>query len=336
MRLNANKFCLIFERNLTPNALIRSSVLVLAAALLTAMVGCGQPSKQIEKPIPINIKAQNGFPVTLQDSRGKTVTIKSEPKRIVSLAPSNTELLYALGIGDRVAADTTACDFPEEAKSKPHVSGAAGQIDLEKVEAANPDLVIAVGSINQKAIESIEKAGITVVSLEPKTVADVAGSVRLLGKATGKTTQAEKIIADLNAHLDTVRKLAYAVSSPPKVLIAYSDRPIYTTGLGSFIDDLITIAGGRNIVDSKLLGSIISPEKVVALQPDVIICDPGEAAKLSLIPGWKTGVPAVRNHRFFSVSEGATLVRPSPRLAAAAEELIRFLHPELFVNKGTK
>ena len=278
----------------------------------------------------------NGFPVTVQDSRGKSVTIKADPLRIVSLAPSNTELLYALGVGERVAADTTACDYPPEAKLKPHVSGAAGQIDLEKVETANPDLVVAMGSINQKAIESIEKAGITVVSIEPKTVADVAVSVRLLGKVTGKTAEAEKIVLDLNTRLNAVRKLAGTVKSNPKVLIAYSDRPIYTTGPGSFIDDLITIAGGRNIVDNRQMGSIISPEKVVELQPDVIICDPGSAEKLSLIPGWKNGVPAVRNHRFFSPSNSATLVRPSPRLAEAAEELVRYLHPELFQGRASK
>ncbi len=270
----------------------------------------------------------SAFPVTLTDSRGKTLTLASAPQRIVSISPSNTEILFALGAGDRVVGDTTACDYPVEAKAKPHVSGQGGHIDLEKLQAQNPDLVVAVGAINGKDIETLEAAKVRVLTVDPRTVADTYAAITLLGKATGQNAQADKIVADMRARLDAVQKTTAGAKSHPQVLIAYGDNPVYTTGPGSFIDDVIGIAGGENIMHDA--GSVISPEKVVERGPDVIVCSADLVERLRQIPGWAEGVPAVRDARFFQPSQPGILERPGPRLPEAAEELARYLHPELF------
>jgi len=156
-------------------------------------------------------------------------------------------------------------------------------------------------------------------------------AIRLLGKATGQDAKAEQIVTEMQARIEAVRQKTATAATKPKVLIMYGDNPIYTTGPGSFIDDVITVAGGQNIQQEA--GSVISPEKVVEREPDVILCDPMLRDRVKHLPGWATGVPAVRDSRFFETSPDATLVRPGPRLALAAEELARYLHPELFPKK---
>lgn len=310
----------------------RSAPYLLAAVSVVAVflllyAGCKSTPREANGPAPVGIA---GFPVTLTDSRGKTLTLNAPPQRIVSLAPSNTEILFDLGAGDRIAADTTACDYPPEAKLKPHIGGYP--IDVERVEAKSPDLVVAVESVNAQPVAALEKAGVPVLTVDAKTVAQTYDAILLLGKATGTEARAEQIVRDMKARIEAVRQKTAPVANRPKVLIAYGDNPIYTTGPGSFIDDVITVAGGQNIasVPPPLKNDVITPEQVLARQPDVIICSPDLQQKLKLLPGWTQGVPAVRNNRFFMSSPPGILERPGPRLADGAEQLARYLHPELF------
>ncbi|HZP81091.1 MAG TPA: ABC transporter substrate-binding protein [Chthonomonadaceae bacterium] len=311
--------------------------------LLVLLAGCGPepaapPAATPAPPAPpphsigrLNLPPPTPFPRTVTDSRGKTLTLVKPPQRIVSLAPSNTELLFALGLGDKIVADTTACDYPPEAKKKPHIGGFTPNI--EAVQVQNPDLVVAVGSINAKAIETLEKAKVPVLSIEPKTMEDVYSSIRLLGMATGQDAKAAQIVQETQARIEAVRRAAATTNTRPKVLILYELKPtIYTTGPGSFIDDLITVAGGKNIVTTPMpAGSTISSEQVIALQPDVIIAaSPNAIAQAKQMPGWATGVPAVKNNRFFTPSDASLIDRPGPRLAQGAEELAKYLHPEIF------
>jgi iron complex transport system substrate-binding protein len=305
------------------------------------LIGCGPKETSVSPPPAPRARAApdtpapsaSGFPRTVTDMRGKSLTLSAPPKRIVSLAPSNTELLFALGLGDKVVGDTSACDWPKEAKDKPHVSGAGGQIDTEKVVALNPDLVVSIGAINPKANEALEKLKMPVLDINPKTVAETYDAIRLLGKATGQDAKADALVREMQTRIEAVRKKTLPTPTRPKVLILYGVNPIYTTGPGSFIDDVIQAAGGQNVMEEP--GSVLSPEKVVEREPDVIICDPALREKVKEMPGWADGVPAVRDNRFFETSKDTTLVRPGPRLALAAEELARYLHPEAFPGNTT-
>src|SRR5262249_20825417 len=157
------------------------------------------------------------FPRTLTDSRGKPITLNAPPQRIVSMSPSNTEILFALGLGEKIVGDTTACDYPPEAKSKPHVSGAPGRMDMEKILAQNPDLVVGVVAINKKEFDALEAAKITALSVDPKTVADTYDAILLLGKATGKDAEAAKIVADMKAQIEAVQQTAAKAEHKPIV-----------------------------------------------------------------------------------------------------------------------
>jgi len=307
-------------------------VVGVASAFLLLYAGCTSTQHEVNGPVPANIA---GFPVTITDSRGKTRTLSAPPQRVVSLAPSNTEILFDLGAGDRIAADTTACDFPPEARLKPHIGGYP--IDIEKVEAKSPDLVVAVESLNAQPVAALEKAGVPVLTVDAKTVAQTYDAILLLGKATGTEARAQQIVQDMKARIKAVRQKTAHVANRPKVLIAYGDNPIYTTGPGSFIDDLITIAGGQNIASMPppLKNDVITPEQVLVRQPDVILCSPDLQQKLKQLPGWAQGVPAVRNNGFFTSSPPGILERPGPRLADGAEQLARYLHPELFAATPT-
>lgn len=272
-----------------------------------------------------------GFPRTVTDARGTTLTLKAAPMRIVSLIPSTTEIVYALGLGDRLAADTTACDYPPQARAKPHIDVFKG--DREQIEIHNPDLVLAVDGVDPAAlIAALEKDGLPVFVVKATDLQQTYDSIALIGKATGQEATANHIAADMRAQIESVQKTVAGAPEKPGVLVMFDDNPIYTvgpTGGSSFINDIINIAGGANIVMEAPANNIISPEKVVERQPDVIICSKRLVPRVKLLPGWNV-VPAVANNRFFQTSDKTDLMRPGPRLPLAALELARFLHPGLF------
>ena len=271
------------------------------------------------------------FPLAITDSAGRLVSLPAAPQRIVSLAPSSTELLYDLGLNSRIVADTTADDYPPEAAAKPHIGGYS-DMSVERILAQKPDLIVADNDINKKIIAQLETVRIPVLVLEAHTVVQVYDTLRILGRATGQNSEAEKSVAQMKSRLDAIRKAVANAVNRPKVAIIYGTDPIYTTGRGTFLDDLVTVAGGRNIVEEPV--SQISSEAVVLAQPDVILCDASIQNRVAAMPGWKESVPAVIHSTYFMPSENATLVRAVPRLAQAAEELAHFLHPELFTSDG--
>ncbi len=268
------------------------------------------------------------FPLTVMDGRGKSITIKALPAHIVSLAPSVTEILYALKRGDQLAADTPSCDYPAEAKLKSHVDPLKG--DREKIEVYNPDLILAVDKIDSpKLIAALENDGFPVVVMKAETLQETYDGIKLMGQVTGQVTEAARIAQDMQTRIAKVEKTVGAAPNKPGVLLMYSDNPIYTTGANSYLTEIIHSAGGTNIVTEPLPSEVIAPEKVVERQPDVIICSKMLIPKVKTLPGWNV-VPAVAQNRFFQTGTESSLVRPGPRLGQAAEELARYLHPELF------
>jgi len=289
--------------------------------------GCHSVAGKHAGAVPTQAPA--GFPRTLIDARGKAIPLKAAPRHIISLIPSETEVLYALDAGDRIAAVTTADDYPPEVKQKPTI-GSVLNSDIEQILAQKPDLVVAIGSLNQTPIAALEALHVPVLVVDPKNLADTYASIRLLGQAVGAEAKADRVVAEMQARLAAVQATVAQASHRPRVLMMYGTDPIYTTGPDSFIDALITQAGGQNIVDKPIATNIVSPEEVVLRQPEVILCSKGLTAKVRSMPGWARSVPAVRNNRLYADEpEDGTLVRPSPRLARGVEALARYLHPEL-------
>jgi iron complex transport system substrate-binding protein len=251
------------------------------------------------------------------------LTLNAPPQRIVSLTPSNTEILFALGLEPRIVGVTTACDYPPQATKKPKIGDF--KINTERVIVQTPDLVVAVEGLNRQAIEVLERTNTPVFTVNAQSVGQSYDAVRLIGQATGQDREAQTIVAKMQADLNKVRDAANKMSSHPTVLMVYGVNPLYTTGPGSFIDEIIRMAGGKNVLDKPAPGDKLSPEQVVALQPDVIICSAALVSQLKQIPGFAKGVPAIRNNHLYQPKSEAVLVRPSPRMPAALAELSQYL-----------
>lgn len=275
-------------------------------------------------------------PTTLTDQLGRLVELPSNPQRIVSLAPSNTEILYALGLGDRIAAVTDYSDYPPEAKTKPNV-GAYDTPNLEQIIAMNPDLVLATEAHQATIIPELESHGITVVALSPQTLDDVLTSIIMVGKVTGKVKEAAKLTGDMQKRIksvtDKTSKLADAMK--PRVFYILWNDPLMTAGAETFIDELIYKAGGINIAHNLTNYTDISLEAVIAANPEVMVAGvgmgEGEDLPLQFITKEERlqDTVARQNNRIYPINTDL-VGRPGPRIVDALEEFGRIIHPELF------
>ncbi len=281
--------------------------------------GAAIPSRQ-EKGAPDAL-----FPGTFVYGRNKEHLLKLEhaPNRMVSLSPALTETVFALKADQKLAAVTSACDFPPEAKRKPNIGGYPHS--LEKILAFKPDLVLGDSSLNQKTLEALERIHVPVFYADSARTEDVERSISDLGSLTEQKALGERLALELKVKL--VPLPLKTSEKPPKVLMAYGASPIFTTGPGTVIDEVIRASGGVNVIASRGGGDKVTPEQVIALQPEVIICSPELIPQLKALPGFAQGVPAIRNNRFYSQDNSAPLVRPGPRLGEAKEALQKFLHP---------
>jgi iron complex transport system substrate-binding protein len=257
-------------------------------------------------------------------------------KRIVSMAPNITEILFALGLGDRVVGVTDYCDYPAEALKKPKIGGMVNP-NMEAIVALDPDLVLAIPSATQNTLfRTLRQFGIKVVMLPGETLADLFESIRLVGEETSSEAEAERMIGQLNAKFAEVR--ARTASFPKrKVMFVVGVNPLFVAGRGTFIDELIEMAGGENIAgDSLSKYPQLGIEKVVTEAPEVILytslnydLTPEQTKRAKELWSPYPSLPAVREGRIHGlVADHVTLA--GPRLAIGAEEIARAIHPEAF------
>lgn len=266
----------------------------------------------------------SSFPVEVVDDAGRTVVIKRQPKRIVSLAPSNTELLFAIGAGPRVVGVTNYCNYPKEALAVPKVGDL--NLNYEALLALQPDLVVAVGSMHGEAVKRLEQLGLNLIVLEAKHIADVARHVRLLGKVAGLSV--ESLAASLEKRISVVKRKT-APLRQTTVFMEIWNEPLMTVGPGTYADEMILLAGGRNIAaDAGTAWPQFSPELVIQRNPEVILLTCYNKAEVLRRKAWQ-GIAAVKAGRVFEVNPDI-FVRPGPRLIDALEELAQYLHPEVF------
>lgn len=306
---------------------------IVVGILFLAVVGggCGRHTSAYE--VRPKLFSSLGYPCVLRDQTGFRLVLTACPRRIVSLAPSNTEIVYDLGAQSRIVAVTTADDYPPAVKRKPKV-GPMMNASVETILAYHPDLVLAFGGLNDLEIGPLRQLHVPTLVVNPHNLAEVYASILLIGRAIGKEEAAHRLVRTMQSRLRHIERIVAHAKRRPKVLMIYQLNPIYTTGPNSFIDDAIECAGGRNAVLRLSAENTLSPEEVVLAQPDVIVCSPDLVPYVVRMPGWKESVPAVRYRRFFpDDSPEGTLVRPTPRLVDGIERLARFLHPELFVKE---
>ena len=304
--------------------LLRCLALLATLALLAgacAPAPATQPAPTASAPP----SASPAFPATVTDFQGKPVTISARPARIVSIGASNTEFLFALGAGDRVVGVDDFSDEPAAAKAKEKVGGV--KPNVEKIVALRADLVVSV-RISDGSLERIVGQGITVLVVDPQSLADAARTAELLGTATG--TDGKGLARRIQDGIDSVRSKAAAL--PKKRVFhevdASDPTKLYTAGPGSFIHDLIGVAGGINIAaGTSSPFPQLSAEEVIRADPEVIVLgDAGYGTTVEQVqarPGWAS-ITAVRTKRIVPV-DANLLHRPGPRLAEAAEAYLRII-----------
>ena len=261
------------------------------------------------------------------------------PKRVVSLAPSLTEMVFALGAGPVLVGVTTVCNYPEAARRLPKVGGMEdGGVDLEKVLSLKPDVVIAIGLYQSATVEALRRLGLRVEVVPSQSVEDVFTAATRLGTLLGREAAAERLTADMGRRIDRVRKATAALPKArrPRVFYQVWDQPLMTATRDTLIGRLIELGGGVNVF-SDLSGRYVqvSPEAVLKRDPQVILAPTTHGSRvdpkaLGKRPGL-AGVSAVRTGRVY-VLDGDLVSRAGPRVAEALELVARAIHPEIFPN----
>lgn len=299
------------------------------------------PPQITEEKTPEEVKPEPeelpSFPLTIVDDLGRTVTIERLPQRIVSLAPSNTEILFVVGLEDRLVGTTDYCDYPEAAKTKPRVAGYTAP-DMEKLVSMQPDLVLAESIHEKMVLPSLEKLGLTVVVMSAETIDTVIKDIALIGQINGKSRAASQLINNLTNRIEavTAKTKDLPAEKRPRVLYICWHDPIWTMGRKTFINDLIWKAGGVNIFANDFEKSrVVSLEAVVAKNPQVIIVS-GMATSGNLIYNSimkeirLAGIDAIVNNQVYRISDANLIERPGPRIVDGLEEVAKFIHPEIF------
>ena len=266
------------------------------------------------------------FPLTVTDALGRRVVMPRAPSRIVSVAPSVTEVLFTLGLGARVVGVSSADDYPEaELRQKARVGGVV--LDVERIVRLRPDLVLGMPSLQRSQLERLIASGLPVVAVEARTLPEVYEQIRFVGRLTDTETAAAALVSGLQARETAVRRTVERRAAR-LVYVEIWPEPLITAGGDTFIDDLVRRAGGRNVFASLRGFPQVGAESVIRANPEVVILTHPQGRSVSGRPGWR-GIAAVRNSRVAQV-DGSLLSRPGPRAVAGLELLARIIHLEAF------
>lgn len=261
------------------------------------------------------------------DDLGRLVAINGTPQRIVSLAPSNTEILFALGLGDRVVGVTDYCDYPPEALNKTKVGGYANP-DIEKIVALNPDLVLAGYGNPIEVVYTLAGLGLTVFGIKTTDLDDLLNDIRRVGEITDKEVEAQALTSAMESRIQAVTNQTEELEQRPRVFYIVWHDPLWTAGSGTFINELIEKAGGVNIFGNVTGYPMVSIEDVLARDPEIIIASEWSydwainATELASTNASQTG-------RIYTLDDDL-VQRPGPRLVKGLEWFAHYIQPAIF------
>ena len=270
-------------------------------------------------------------PVT--DQLGRQLKVPNDPQRIVSLAPSITEIIFQLNQGDRLKGVTQYSNYPAQALQLPKV-GSYIRLDLERILALKPDLCLAIKDGNPKEIvDRLQSMRIPVYVVDPRNLATVIQTIVEIGSLVNATENAKVVADDMRNRLKRIQNMVAKTDQRPRVFIQIGISPIISAGSQTFLHDLITIAGGINVAAGYYAYPRFSREQVLALSPDVIVITSmaRQAVFQEVKDQWSRwpDMPAARDQRIFVV-DSDVFDRPSPRLLDGLEILVQLIHPQLF------
>jgi cobalamin transport system substrate-binding protein len=304
------------------------------ASILLAVLGMCADSARTQTHAP-DASATREF----VDETGRTIRVPQSIQRVVSLAPSLTETIYALGLQDRLVGDTDYCDYPPEALKKTKVGGGMNP-SIETIASLHPDLVLVTKNFNRlETVETLKQLGIPSYATEPHTVEQIISSTEKIAEILGAPESGKSVAEDMEKRLGVLQEQLKNAASR-RVLFVVWTEPLVSIGKDTFIADALRRAGAVSIVDSAQSWPEINLEEVARLQPEYLVFasshSEGVSRDVDVLasrPGWRL-LEAVRNRRFAVVSDAVN--RPGPRIVSAIEDLARQFHPELFQPKQNK
>lgn len=285
------------------------------ALLALGLVSCGrEPRTDSREPAAFGL-----------DHFGDTIRVAARPGRIVSLNPTTTEILFALGAGPRLVGRTSYDKWPDSARHVPDL-GPGIRPNVEAVLGAKPDLVLLYASAdNRAAAQRLREAGIATAAFKTDRIAQFDTLTRLLGRLIGDSARGALVADSVMRTLDSVRTSTRGLPRP-RVLIPSWFEPLIVIGGGSFMSELLTIAGGQNVYDSVPAPSpSVAFEDLVRQNPDFVLMGPERAKEIRAMAKWRT-LPAIRDGRVL-IFDTALVLRPAVRLGEGAVSLARLLHP---------
>ncbi len=317
---------------------LRIGILSLLALGLLMSIGCS-PSLSNSTP-KTSVSAQTPAATTpisnqFTDQAGRTVKLDKIPQRIISLAPSNTEILYALGLTDKILGVTSYDNYPPEVSQKDAIGGFSTP-DIEKIVALSPDLVVAAPIHEKEVIPQLESRGLTVLTLDPKDISGIFTAITLVGNVTGKTGEASQLVAQLQTRIQTRSDATRSLSqdNKPRILYVVWHDPLMSAGAGTMINDLINRSGGVNIATDLNGYATISLETVIQRNPQIIFV-------ISSMGDQDTSFNYIKNESRFQVTEALKnnriykldsdiFGRTTPRIVDGLEQMAKIIHPEIF------
>ncbi len=319
------------------NRAILLALLFLLTIPFIAACASNETNVKTQETVTKETESKNvSFPVTFTDDAGREITIEKEPETIVSIQTSNTEIAFALGLGDKIIGVSDYCNYPAETENITKVGGQ--DINVELVLSLLPDIAL-VTDYHYKAhptvLKQFEEVGIqTIVVGSATSFEDVYENIEMIGLATGTKDKALEIIADMKKRHEAIKEKAKAIADKKRVWVEVSPEPdIFTTGKNTFMHEMLESIQAINVAGDQVGWVKMNEEEIVKLNPDVIITTYGyyiENPKEQVLArkGWQA-VPAVKNGEVYDV-DSDTVTRPGPRLIEGVETLAKLIYPEIF------
>lgn len=290
---------------------------------------------QTEQAEKTNEQTESAFPITLKDATAKEVTIKEKPEKIVSVIPSNTEIAFALGLGDEIVGVSDNDNYPEEVADKEKVGGM--ELNIEKIISLKPDLVLAhasgMGSLDA-GINQLRDADITVLVVnDAKNFEDTYDAIGMIAEATGTKKEAKKIVSDMKDKIKAIEEKAASIKDVKKVFMEISPEPeIYAAGKNTFMDEILKIINAENAITEEGWPKM-DQEAIISANPDVILTTYGDytddpIGHVLSRKGWEK-VGAIKNKQVVDVNPDL-VTRPGPRLVEGVEEVAKAVYPDIF------
>lgn len=303
--------------------------LILSIVLIVGLSAC--QAQQPAAPAPAE-QPTTETKLEITDLKGRKVILDKIPERIVSLSPGNTEILFAVGAGDKVVGITSFCDYPAETKDVNKIGTFEGP-NLELIQKANPDVVLAGGYIQEDLITSLEQLNIPVISTEATDFNSIFDSIALIGKLSGNEQKAEEVVKGMKDKIAEIQDKVKDQTPKSAFYVVWTD-PLTTAGSGTFINDVIKTAGGINTAEKVEFWAKYSAEELVKDNPEYLLSafhstNEGITADFFKQSPVFKNLDSVKNGKVHLMSDDNVVSRPGPRIVQAIEEVAKVLHGDI-------